>query len=78
MRPFAIDSDGGLKAYRGKQKIEEESKKLTQKERRREAAEKVYTEANPNPRSSSFNADREHIKPNYSASPKKFRPGDES
>ncbi|AMT89104.1 Mu transposase C-terminal domain-containing protein [Pseudomonas koreensis] len=78
VRIGAIDSDGGLKAYRGKQKIEEESKKLTQKERRREAAEKVYTEANPNPRSSSFNADREHIKPNYSASPKKFRPGDES
>ena len=75
VRVGAIDSAGGLKAYREKQGIEKESIVLTRKQRRRKAAEKAYLDAYPGPIGDNPAVKPEKVKPDYSALPERFRSG---
>ena len=77
VRAGSIDNDGGLKAYRDKQKIEKDSAVLTRKERRRIASEKAYSDAYPDTVSAKPIIKSDLVKPDYSAPPKRFRAEDD-
>ena len=74
IRAGAIDDDSGLKAYREKQDIEQNSTRLTHAARRRNASEQAYNNAYP-----SLTTDAEHkdipsktVSPDYTQRPRKF------
>lgn len=74
IRAGSIDSAAGIKAYREKQKIEQDSAKLTRKARRRQAADQAYHDAYP-PLATDTHAKEIANKspsPDYSVRPRKF------
>lgn len=76
VRAGGIDSAAGIRAYREKQEIEQNSARLTRAARRRNASEKAYNEAYPplTREAQVRDASNELTLPDYTVRPKKFGP----